>query len=94
MRHSNPADDAVALDDGQLQRSVADRRQDLPCAARLLELGADKLDGIASPLVRIKLDAPAPYRTSPGGRVKRSAPRPALLSLEGRPRCRRRLSSY
>ena len=52
------AGDAVAPNDGQLQGGIADPQEGLPRAAELLELGEDELDGIANPLVRIKLDAP------------------------------------
>jgi hypothetical protein len=54
----DPADDAVAPDDGQLQGGVAKPQEDLPCAAELLELGEHELDGTLDPFVRIELDAP------------------------------------
>jgi hypothetical protein len=54
----DPADDAVAPDDGQLQGGIADPQEDLPRAAEFLELGEDELDGTLNPLVRIQLDAP------------------------------------
>ena len=54
----DPADGAVAPDDGQLQGGVAGPQEDLPRAAELPELGEHEPDGTLDPLVRIELDSP------------------------------------
>lgn len=73
----------------------AQPQEDLAAAAELAELGEDQPDRLA----RTRSSGSISIRSSslqqkPGGRVKRSSPRPAFASRAARPRCRSRPSSY
>ena len=52
----DPKNDAIAPDHRQLQGGVADPKEDLPRAAKLLELGEHQADDLLDPLVRVEFN--------------------------------------